>query len=251
MFTGKNGNIMPYRILIPADYNPEITYPLVLCLHGASGRGIDNKCQCRASKAFLSLSSPDVQKRYPSFLLTPQCPKEKQWVDIPWKKGSYSISEVHVSEQMELVLEILYSIKKEFSIDPARIYVTGQSMGGYGTWDIILRNPDLFAAAVPVCGAGDPAQAERIAFLPIWAFHGDKDKRVPANGSREMYAALKRFGGNIRYTKYPGFGHDALAISWMEEGLIPWLFKQHKPARCKRREIAVPDPERSAATDSK
>lgn len=225
-FKGKDGHTMPYRILIPPDYDSGKKYPLVLCLHGAGGRGSDNTS--RGSQAFASLSNAKVQKEYPAFLLTPQCPKDKKWANINWKKGSYSIETVKMSDELKTVLEILESVKKEFSIDPARIYVTGQSMGGYGTWDIILRNPQLFAAAIPVCGAGDPSQAEKISHLSLWVFHGDADTTVPVNGSRDMVEALKKVNGKIKYTEYPGCGHNSYVPAWSEKDIIPWLFQQKK-----------------------
>lgn len=215
---------MPYRILKPAHYNPNSQYPLVLCLHGAGGRGNDNRS--RGTEAFMALSSAEVQARYPAFLLTPQCPLEKQWVNTPWQEGSYSISRVMMSGELKRVMEILDAVIKEFRIDLARIYVTGQSMGGYGTWDMILRYPYRFAAAVPVCGAGDPMKAKRIAHLPLWAFHGEKDTIVPTDGSRSMIQALRQAGSKAKYTEYQGVGHNCWSRSWKERNLIPWLFAQ-------------------------
>lgn len=125
-------------------------------------------------------------------------------MNTPWRKESYSISKIPISKELELVVQILDAVKKKFSIDSLRIYVTGQSMGGYGTWDIVLRHPNRFAAAVPVCGAGDPTQAKNIAHIPIRAFHGDNDTTVPTKGSREMIEALKQAGSKIKYTGYKG-----------------------------------------------
>jgi predicted peptidase len=99
-------------------------------------------------------------------------------------------------------------------------------MGGYGTWDIILRNPRLFAAAIPVCGAGDPSKAADIAHLPVWAFHGDSDPTVPVSGSRDMVEALRQADGKIQYTEYPGVGHSSWVNAWKEQSLIPWIFSQ-------------------------
>ena len=148
-------------------------------------------------------------------------------MNTPWGKGSYSISGIPISKELDLVVQILGAVEKEFRIDSSRIYVTGQSMGGYGTWDIVLRHPNRFAAAVPVCGAGDPTQAKSIAHIPIWAFHGDKDTAVPTKGSREMIEALKQAGSKGKYTEYPGVGHNSWSRAWSEEDLVPWLFKQH------------------------
>jgi len=224
VFKNRNGDTMPCRIYKPANYDPKTRYPLVLCLHGAGGRGDDNKS--RGTHAFAALSSPSMQKQYPAFLLTPQCPKDSGWVNTS-HKGSYSVSRTPISKQMALVQEILLSVVTKFSIDPARIYVTGQSMGGFGTWDIIMRNPKLFAAAVPICGGADPSQSIRIAHLPIWVFHGEKDHIVPAKGSREMVEALKKAGSKVvKYTEYPGVGHACWGPAWREKELIPWLFEQ-------------------------
>ena len=228
IFKNKSGNTLPYRLFKPANYDPKQTYPLVLCLHGAGGRGTDNKS--RGTVAFKALSNAKVQTKHPAFLLTPQCPKDKKWVNTNWEKGSYSISKLPVSKELELVEQILDLVEERFPIDSSRIYVTGQSMGGYGTWDIILRHPKKFAAAIPVCGAGDPTEVKGIAHLPIWAFHGDRDTVVPTKGSREMVAALKKAGCNIKYTEYKGVGHNSWSRAWKEKELVPWLFKQHNKA---------------------
>jgi predicted peptidase len=197
----------------------------VLLLHGSGGRGTDNKS--KGIEAFVALSADKTQSEYPAFLLTPQVPSEKQWVNTPWREGSYSISNIPVSKELELAVQILDAVEKEFSIDPLRIYVTGQSIGGYGTWDILLRHPNRFAAAVPVCGAGDPAQAKSIAHIPIWVFHGDQDTIVPTKGSREMVEALKQADSKVKYTEYKGVGHNSWSLAWKEKDTISWLFKQH------------------------
>ena len=233
-FKSQNGDTLLYRIQKPADYNQEIKYPLVLCLHGAGGRGDDNKS--RGTEAFTVLSSPDVQKAYPAFLVTPQCPKDDKWADEE-PKSTYSILEVPITKTMTLVLEMLDSLQKEFSIDPARLYVTGQSMGGAGTWDIILRNPNLFAAAVPVCANNDPSQAKRVAHMPIWVFHGENDKTVPTKASRDIVAALRELGSKVKYTEFPGVGHGSWGPAWADEELIPWLFKQRKTVVAKKDSI--------------
>lgn len=226
VYKDKKGNTMPYRILKPSNYNPNIKYPLILCLHGAGGRGKDNTS--RGNEAFNFFSSVEAQKKYPAFILTPQCPANKQWVNTPWQKGSYSISKIPISTELKLVVEILSLVEKKFHIDSSKIYVTGQSMGGYATWDIIMRYPKKFAAAIPVCGAGDPAQAEKIKHIGIWAFHGHEDKTVPATASREIIKALEKQGGKIKYTEYTGVGHNSWKPAWKEKHIAPWLFQQHK-----------------------
>ncbi|MBT3192446.1 MAG: prolyl oligopeptidase family serine peptidase [Verrucomicrobia bacterium] len=226
IYKGPSGT-MPYRVLKPDPYDPAIHYPLVVALHGAWGRGLDNKS--RAIDAFGTLSSAEVRKSHPAFVITPQCPPKQQWANTPWGKGSYSIEKVKISSAITLVLEIIPALQEEFSIDPNRIYVTGQSMGGYGAWDIVMRRPHLFAAAVPVCGAADPTQATNLAHLPIWCFHGGKDTVVPTSASREMDEAMKQAGNKQWiYTEYPTVGHGASKPTWKEPELIPWLFRQRK-----------------------
>ena len=226
VFEGKSATL-PYRILLPDAYDSAQEYPLIIALHGANGRGTDN--QSRAIDAFGKLSADDVREKYPAVIITPQCPGKDQWARTPWGKGCYSIEKVKISKPITLVLELIESLQQEFNIDADRIYVTGQSMGGFGTWDIIMRRPDLFAAAVPVCGAGDLSQAANLKEIPIWCFHGGKDTVVPTAASRAMDLAMKAAGHKSWiYTEYPGVGHGSSKNAWAEKELIPWIFSQHK-----------------------
>jgi predicted peptidase len=127
-----------------------------------------------------------------------------------------------------MTLSIVESLEKEFSIDQRRIYLRGQSNGGNGTWDLAMKRPNLFAAAVPLCGGGNPALAARIAQLPVWAFHGEKDDVIPVDSSRRMIAEMKLLGGNPKYTEYPKVGHDVWLHALKEPGLVDWLFAQHR-----------------------
>jgi predicted peptidase len=133
------------------------------------------------------------------------------------------------AEAMRMVLELVGALQMEYSqIDPKRIYVTGLSMGGFGTWDVIQRKPDLFAAAVPICGGGDVSKAEKIALIPIWAFHGAEDLLVLPKWSRDMINAIRKAGGNPKYTEYPGVGHQSWIKAYSEPELFIWLFSQKK-----------------------
>ena len=228
-FAGSDGGTLLYRLLRPKGYDPARTYPLVLVLHGAGGRGNDNWGQIRDQPApFLALASDEVQEKHPCIVVGPQCPAGKQWVNWPWGKGSYSQDKVPISAELKRVAELLAQLCTEFQVDPDRIYITGLSMGSYGTWDLIEREPKMFAAAIAVCGAGDPSRAAGIAKMAVWAFHGDKDGVVPVSGSREMVEALKKAGGSPRYNEFPGVGHGAWGPAYATKGLWEWMFAQKR-----------------------
>jgi len=131
---------------------------------------------------------------------------------------------------MQSTIELIGALQKEFAaIDPKRLYVTGLSMGGFGTWDLISRLPKKFAAAVPICGGADEAQAAAIAKVPVWVFHGGNDDVVKTVRSRNIVAALKAAGGAPKYTEYPGVGHGSWDQAYGEAELFPWLFSQKLP----------------------
>jgi predicted peptidase len=160
-------------------------------------------------------------------VVAPQCPKEQKWVDVNWSATGHAMP-ARAADPLRLTMEAIAALEKQFSIDPARIYVTGLSMGGYGSWDAIARYPDRFAAAAPICGGGDPAQAGRFAQLPVWAFHGGKDGVVKPQRSREMVEAIKAAGGTPKYTEYPDAGHDSWTATYKDPEFFAWLFAQRR-----------------------
>jgi predicted peptidase len=160
-----------------------------------------------------------LRAEYSCFVLAPEA-----LVGETWGKQSPQIQ----TDVQPLVLEIIETLKNEFSIDTKRLYITGQSMGGFGTYAFITRHPGMFTAAVAVCGRGDPAEAKYIAKMPIWIFHGDKDTLVPVDYSRDMVEALKKAGGNPKYTEYKGVGHNSWDRAYATDELWEWLFAQRK-----------------------
>jgi predicted peptidase len=157
--------------------------------------------------------SPDAQARHPAFVL------------VPWS-GARGWDE----ENTRMIVALLGQLRREFPIDPKRVYVTGQSMGGYATWAMIARYPELFAAGIPVCGGGDTASAAKAKTVPVWAFHGSADSIVPATETRKMIDALRRAGGNPTYWEYLDDTHAGTAErAYCEPGLLDWLFAQARP----------------------
>ena len=218
--------ILRYRLLKPQKVERGRRYPLVLFYHGAGERGDDNTKQLIHGMA--DFANEANRRQYPCFVVAPQCPSDQQWVDTPWTLDAHSMPKLP-APAMKSSLRLISSLRKELPVDSARIYVTGLSMGGFGAWDAIQRQPDLFAAAAPICGGGDKAMSKSIAKIPIWAFHGDQDTVVKPRRSRDMIAALKAAGGSPRYTEYPGVGHNSWAATYRNPQLYEWLFKQRKP----------------------
>jgi predicted peptidase len=222
------GARLPYRLLKPKEIEEGQKYPLVVFLHGAGERGDDNTRQLVHGMG--DYASDELMKKHPAFVVAPQCPEEKQWVEVPWSADSHKLPE-KPSQPLRQTLELIDRLVKEQPIDENRIYITGLSMGGFGVWDALARRPKLFAAAAPICSGGDPATAERIKHVPVWAFHGDQDNAVKVQRSREMIDALKRAGGEPKYTEYEGVGHNSWTATYSNREFHDWLFAQQREAK--------------------
>ena len=208
---------MPYRLFVPPSYNKSIPYPLVIWLHGGGSAGTDNIGQISRDNKLGTYfwTQKEKQEKHPAFVLAPQS-----------TGGWDNNASTGLSDELKLVLEILEVVRKEYTIDAARIYVAGQSNGGIGAWGLITKKPGLFAAAIPICGAGHTSIASRAAKTAVWAFHGETDDVISVTFSRKMVDAVKRAGGNPRYTEYKGIGHDIWELVFKERELGEWLFAQ-------------------------
>ena len=226
---GGNGFTLPYRLLLPKD--AVIKPPLLFYLHGFGECGTDNEKQLGVLGGRNKLLD-ELAARGDCAILAPQCrgvPPEYAWVDIgnKWSTGSRdSLGEPTVSLRAAAALLSEYISSGDFDAD--RVYIVGLSMGGYGAWEMIARYPGLFAAAVPVCGAGFPGLADRIKHIPVWAFHGVLDDTVPVSGTRDMETALNAVGGNVRAVYLEGYSHSIWDPAFGTPGLTEWLLSQRR-----------------------
>ena len=196
-----------YILDLPKAYDGKKELPLIIFLHGSGERGIDIK------KVGVH-GIPKIAKKTEGFEfigVSPQCLRQKK---ARW-----------LTEDLDILLD---HILKTYKIDKKRIYLTGLSMGGYGTWAWAAKRPNVFAAAVPICGGGNPADASKYDKLPIWVFHGDKDTAVKIEKSQVMVDAIKKSGGNVKFTIYPGVGHDSWTKTYDNPELYKWLLSHTK-----------------------
>jgi predicted peptidase len=215
-----------YRQLFP-DADTMRKYPLVIFLHGSGERGHDNEAQLKWG--VMNFATDQNMVLHPAIVIAPQCPEKIGWSNFSREKNS---TEMHLqstpTKPMELLIELIHKLIKTMPIDSNRIYITGLSMGGFGTYDAIERYPNLFAAAVPVCGGGDVSKAASIARLPIWVFQGAEDPAVNPKYALDMLEALTKAGSHPGFTQYPETGHFSWLATYSDALMIEWLFRQHK-----------------------
>ncbi len=219
VFDDGQGRTLPYRLLAPSDVQGPS--PVLLFLHGAGERGDDNARQLIHGKTLLLKAARD----FGCIVVAPQCPAGSKWSVVDWTQDKVTFSD-EPSEPMQLTLALIDQLAEQYDVDNNRLYIMGLSMGGYGTWDTIYRQPDRFAAAAPICGGADTAQAQKITHVPVWAFHGDADPVVSVELTRAMIQAIKDAGGDPRYTEYPDTGHNSWTPAFAEPELLPWLTSQ-------------------------
>jgi predicted peptidase len=216
-----------YVVYVPRDFNAATQWPMILFLHGSGESGTDGLLQTELG---LPRAIRRHQERFPAIVVMPQVDHGKWWSDSGMEKHA---------------LAALDASAREFHGDPDRIYLTGLSLGGYGTWSIAANNPGKFAALVPICGgivrpvrgsqsAPEVASADPYAeaakkigsTTPIWMFHGDADESVPVTESRKLMEALQKIAANVRYTEYPGVQHNSWDLAYNNPEFPTWLFAQ-------------------------
>jgi uncharacterized protein (TIGR03067 family) len=228
VYKSSTGQKLNYRKLTPNESQQDKLHPLVVFLHGKGERGNDNRSQLKHGLKLLA--ADEGMRRFPAIVIAPQCPADQLWTTTLEQKDTTPRMAPAPTPSMRLVLELIDSMLLTDSIDPNRVYVTGLSMGGFGTFDLIARRPALFAAAAPLCGGGDPSPAKIKGLLnmPMWVVHGTDDNVVNINRSREMVYALEAAGAKPRYSELAGFGHNIWDAAYGDIELYKWMFSQKR-----------------------
>jgi predicted peptidase len=223
---------LPYRILLPKDFNPQKSYPLLLVLHGAGERGNDNVSQLFHGGTLFQ--SDEFRTQYPAIVVFPQCPKNSYWANV-LRDNSVNLDEKYIyseilpkNPQLEIVEALMLFLEQQYRIDSSRRYLGGLSMGGMGTFELVSRNPEYFAAAFPICGGGNPKWASFLSKTPLWIFHGEKDDVVSVKYSKYMFDALQKINAPVKLTLYPEVFHDSWKNAFADPDLMKWLFSNRK-----------------------
>jgi predicted peptidase len=204
------GEERKYVVFIPHDYKGDKAYPTILFLHGAGETGKDNKAQVKVG---LASAVRKNEKTFPFIVVFPQ---------------SHNRTWSATSADGKAAMAALAEVQKDYKVDPSRIYLTGLSMGGFGTWSHAAAFPEKWAAIAPICGGGDVKTAAKIKDIPCWCFHGDKDSAVKVELSRNMIEALKKAGGDPKYTEYPGVNHNSWDRAYATQELYDWMLQQKR-----------------------
>ncbi|WP_313791647.1 MULTISPECIES: alpha/beta hydrolase-fold protein [Flavobacteriaceae] len=225
---------LQYRIMYPKNFQEDGNYPVVLFLHGAGERGSDNQSQLtHGGKLF---ATDYLQERYPAIVIFPQCPKESYWSNVDVDRSTYPVKlnfnyKDGPTKPLKMVMDLLdTTIRKSYTNDH-QIYLMGLSMGGMGTFELLSRKPNTFAAAIPICGGGDPESVSVYANeTPLWVFHGAQDNVVNPLQSMEIVSALLKVGAYPKFTIYDFANHNSWDPTFAEPDLMPWLFSHQKPS---------------------
>lgn len=231
-FKHKDGHVLPYRMLAPENAKAKKKYPLILFLHGAGERGNDNEKQLTHGSS-LFLDSVNREK-YPAYVVMPQCPEDSYWanLDVDTTTSPRTLRFDYSKNALwplQAALELTAELIEKENVDPERVYVMGLSMGGMGTFEAVYRKPQMFAAALPICGGGDTKMYDqRVRPVRFWVFHGAVDEVVDVKLSRDMVKRLKDLDVDVQYTEYPNVNHNSWDNVFAEPDLLPWIFKNKR-----------------------
>lgn len=229
LYPASNGVELLYQLWMPKNYDPNTKYPVILYMHSAGVRNDDNSHINTAEAKFLrNFEVSNYADK--CIIVAPACPKTAKWVDATaWDTTTYSVDKIPASSHMVAVTELFGDVRATLSCDETRLYTYGMSMGGFAVWDLLARNPGMFAAAIPVAGCGDPSKVSNFAGTAIWVFHGDADASVPYQSAVNMVNALKAIGRtDVKFTTFSGAGHGIWTLTANTAGLLDWLFAQHR-----------------------
>jgi len=232
IYISTTGLALPYRILYPENYDKTKKYPLILFLHGAGERGNNNESQLvHGSKLFLDLAN---RKNYPAIVIFPQCQTGGYWssVDVNRNTSPFTLQFDYtkpITHALQAAIELVQKIIINESVDRSRVYITGLSMGGMGTFEAVYRYPDLFAAAVPICGGADvDAYDKRVSKIPFRVFHGAKDVVVDVKNSHAIVEKLKTLHTKVEYIEYPEANHNSWDNAFAEPDFLSWMFSKKR-----------------------
>ncbi|QYA24176.1 prolyl oligopeptidase family serine peptidase [Gramella sp. MT6] len=221
-----------YRVLFPDNFKKTKKYPVVLVLHGAGERGDNNEAQLvHGSDVFLN---EENREKFPAIVIFPQAPKEDYWAKVEVKRDTMPFqfdfrNKEEPTKSLNLVMKMMDSVVAQEYVNKDRVYVGGLSMGGMGTYEILYKKPDMFAAAFAICGGANPEIAETYPKgFNIWIFHGEKDDIVPPRFSKRMAREINHNGGNAKLTLYPDDNHNSWDSAFSEPYLLPWLFSKER-----------------------
>lgn len=220
-YVNKKGDRLLYRLFVPLGYDRERKYPLLLWLHSGDGRGSDNVRQLTHENQLAThfWISKDIQLTTPMFLMVPQCPMGENWAEPELNQPGRAL---------QLTIEALAKIRAEFPIDPDRIYIGGQAMGGLGVWSALQKFPGEWAGALVMSAYDNFTDVAAIAAVPVWVFQGDADDSVPVSMVRTMMQQLKKANGKVRYTEYRKGDHQVWKRAYADPELAPWLLSQRR-----------------------
>lgn len=227
----QENDTLPYRLLLPEGFDKNKKYPLIIFLHGAGERGNDNEKQLtHGASLFLK---DENRKKYPAYVVFPQCRSTSYWSNVKITSGEKGHQFIFQeggmpTKEMQMVMALLRNLYERFPVQKDRVYVIGLSMGGMGTFELVNRMPNTFAAAAPICGGAHIGTAKNLKETSWWVFHGAKDDVVPPEFSKEMVAAMIKHKVNVKFTLYPEANHNSWDAAFAEPALLEWMFNCKK-----------------------